>query len=78
MSFQIKDLKDPKIISFFLDNLKDEPFYFKEYTDFKHYNEYFDHTHKTVDILRAPKNGETKNISRDGRIVNYKFGNAVN
>lgn len=78
MDFKIKNLQDPKIISFFVDNFKEEPVYYEEFEGYKKTpKHYFNHTHCTVNILRAPRSGEAKNISRDGRIVNYKFGNAV-
>ncbi|CAF0714125.1 unnamed protein product [Brachionus calyciflorus] len=78
MYYDLDQFEDPKLISFFLNNLKPEPpIYFEEYGDKKKTKKYFYHMHDTVNIMKAPKQGFEKNISRTGIPKMHIFGNAV-
>lgn len=78
MYYDLEQFEDPKLISFFIDNLKREaPVYFEEYGDRRTTKDYFYHMHDRVNIMKPPKYGPEKNISRTGIPKMHIFGNAV-
>lgn len=78
MSYDLKQFQDPRLIDFFLNNLKSESAtYFEQYGDKKKIENYFYHSHEKTSILKPPRVGDEKNISRNGIPKMHIFGNAV-
>lgn len=78
MYYDLNQFEDPKLIDFFLSNLKPEPpIYFEEYGDRKVRQKFFYHSHGKMNILKPPDNGTEKNVSRNGIPKMHIFGNAV-
>lgn len=78
MFYDLNEFEDPKLIDFFLSNLKPESsIYFEEYVGKTFTNNFFYHSHEKTKILKPPCVGNEKNISRNGIPKMHIFGNAV-